>query len=125
MIGTAAVFSAEADVQRRDPEMLQERRVIGAGAQCTNAQVVAFPRLFPVVTLTTDDSFRTSAIQYVDIRLRVDYIARSFIHKFLERVRSPHEKKSSPVRIGIYIHDCLLLQCVGMGFHPFGRAEKS
>ena len=45
MVDAAAVFAAEADVERGDPQVVQKRRVIGARAQRADAQVGAVARL--------------------------------------------------------------------------------
>ena len=66
VIDAAAILAAEAQVQRRDAQVIEEGRVVGAGAERVDAQVGAVANVLPVFgRLGVGDGFSWSRFQTV------------------------------------------------------------
>ena len=79
-----------AEIQRGDAEVIEKRRVVRAGAQRADAQVVPAANVFcarrPV--LASRDAVGLQALPDGDLRFGILDVARHAVDEFLERVRA-------------------------------------
>ena len=120
------VLAAEADVERRNAEVLEERRVsrspirarrcAQSGARCGPS---AFSSGFALV-----DRARLRRFQTLTLRFRIGDVARDVVHEVLERVRASAVEKAAAVAVGVDVDDRFLLQLGGVRLDPLGRSEQ-
>src|SRR5579859_350291 len=96
MVDPAAILAAITQVQRSYSEMLEERRVIGAGAERADPEVMALTRFLPLFgrnafhmtahALRVPNARQLLPLPHRNIFLRVLNVARHTIDKFLQRM---------------------------------------
>src|SRR6185295_3278065 len=69
MVRTAAIFATVTNIQRRDAEVLEERREIRARAEGTDPQIRACSGVAPIVRTTFDYAISTKAFAHGDFLL--------------------------------------------------------
>src|SRR5437762_11497759 len=89
MVDAAAALPAEAEVQGRDPDVLQERGVVRAGSERSDAQVGPLPRLLTEVGRAgVGDGAELGAFPGAEPGLGVVDVPRDVVDKRLARVRA-------------------------------------
>ena len=124
VIRAAAVLASEADVERRDAEVLQERRVVRAGAQGGQAQRGALARLLRVVRGARDLLPRPQPVPHAGLRLWVPDRLRDFVQERLQGHGAARVEEATRVGVGVHVGDGLGPQLVGVGLRPFRGPEQ-
>src|SRR5713226_4417190 len=96
-------LAAVAEVEAGDAQMLEKRRVIGAGAERVDAQIRPLPDLAPVLRARLDDLGGAESLAYRDFFLRVDDVIGNFIDEFLQRVRAADVQEAPGVAVAVDI----------------------
>ena len=121
-----SVLAAEAEVERGDAEVLEERRVVGARAERRRCAGLALARglrssaVPPSRAMPSGRSARQTVIFFCG---SATSRATSLTNR-LERVRAAGAEEAPAVAVGVDVDDRLLPQLLGVGLDPLGRAEQ-
>ena len=90
MVDAAAVFAAEADIERGDAVVLEEGGVVGAGTERGDAQIGALAELPGARSgvCASRDFVKLVALPRGEFRLGIRDVARDFVDEFFEGVRA-------------------------------------
>src|SRR5213596_3813345 len=95
MVDAPAALATEAEVQGRDPDMLQERREVRAGSERFDAQIGPLPRLLPELgRARVGDGVKLGPLPGAELGLRILDVPRHVVDERLERVRASHVQRS-------------------------------
>ncbi len=119
------LLAAEAEVQGRDAQVLQERRVVRARAQGMDGQVVLGAQLLPLVRLGVEDALGAQALQHADALLGVGHVSRHLVDERLQGVGAAHRQEAAGVAVGVDVGHGLRLELVGVGLGPLRGAQQA
>src|SRR2546425_5306745 len=106
--------------------MLQERRVIRAGADGVDAQI---DRLADLTTalgrVRLGDLPQLGALPHREFGLGVDDVLRHVVHEALQRVRPCRQEIAPAVHVRVDVDRSVLPQLVPVRLDPLGRAEQA
>src|SRR2546422_289267 len=106
--------------------MLQERRVIRAGAEGVDAQI---DRLADLTTalgrVRLGDLPQLGALPHREFGLGVDDVLRHVVHEALQRVRPCRQEIAPAVHVWVEVDRSVLPQLVPVRLDPLGRAEQA
>ena len=118
-------LAAEADVERGDTEVLQERRVVGPRAEGGQPQL--FSVQSPLTRLRVALDHRPGAPPLGDAHspLRVLDVPGHLIHEALQRMRAIHPEIAAAVAVRVDVGDDLVAKLGGVTLRPLDRSEES
>src|SRR5687767_11495337 len=125
VIHAAGTLTTKADVQRRQREMLQERRVIRTRPERRNAERRVLLGISAVGFWMTK---HCATSRFLENRLSsawVHDIFRHFAKELLQTMRSTGAQPAFTGAVGIDVSDSLLLQLRFVFLCPLGGAEQS
>src|SRR4029077_2376665 len=106
--------------------VLQKCAVVGAGTERADAQIRARTRFLAFGNiLGTANLPQLRALPDGELRFGILYVARDIVDEFFQRVRTIRAEIAAAVGVGIYVHDRVRFQFVGMLFSKFGGANQS
>src|SRR5689334_15666520 len=102
MIDTAAAFSAECEIERSNPQVIDEDGVIGARSESFDAQIGALPDLLPGLRSGgSGETVQLAALPCRNVLFRIVDIARHAVNELLERVRAGHGQVAAAVAVAV------------------------
>ena len=121
VVTAAVALAAEREIERSDAQVLQERRVVGAGTQRRNAQIFSPHGLFAFFRrLRIEPVSRSATIGDRQAGLRISDVAQHLIDKVLKRVTASYVGEASAVAVGVQVGYGVLIQLFCMLLNPFG-----
>ncbi len=94
-------LAAEADVERGDAEVLQERRVVAAGAERRDRQIAAAHGSSALARIAVERDRRAGALLDRAPGLGVGDVARHLVDQALEGVRAAGEEEAAGVAVRV------------------------
>src|SRR5215469_3474484 len=89
VVNAAVIFSAVAETQGGDTQVINENRVIGSRTKRGNSQIFTLTNFFAIVIgLALDDVIGTSSLPNADLLFWVLNIFGDSVNEFFQRVRS-------------------------------------
>ena len=126
VIRAAARLPAVADVHRGDADVLEERRVVGAGAQGIEAEQLAVADLLhPLRQRRGGEGTGALALQHRHLLFRIGDVARHLRHQLLEGVRAAGIEKAAAVGVGVDVDRDVVAHVIRVRLDPFGRPEEA
>ena len=126
-------FAAVADIQRGEPQVLQERRIIGTRAQRADRQVARrierdSAALAGLLVGAGQGGRglhpRAQPRRHRHIRLRIGHVRRHGVDQMLQRMTPFGSQKAAAVAVGIDVNETFLFQLGFVRLRPFGRAHE-
>ena len=125
VVDATPVLAAVAQVERRDPDVLQERRIVRARAERPDPEIGSAARFIP----RFGGACRRNGAELVplpdgELRFGVLNVPRHVVDELLEGVRARQGEVAPAVGIAVQVGDRLVRELVGVGLDPLGRAEQ-
>src|SRR5205823_380516 len=99
--------------------MIEERRVIAAGAQRPDAEIRTATRFFLVLRSATQQNARLLSLPYGNIFFRIGDVTGHRIYKFFQRMRAFRFQEAAPVAVSVDVDGAVLLQLISVILCPF------
>ena len=90
VVNAATVLAAISQVQRRDAEMIQERGVIRARTERSDAQIGTFANLVAIRGSGVGDALQAQPLECRVVLFRIGDILGDTVDEFFERMRAAH-----------------------------------
>src|SRR5262249_5938900 len=119
-------FPVEADVERRNSEMIEEGRVVGPGAERIEAQVGALAQFLAILGIRGDgQALSTGTLPGSEFGFRILDFAGHLVEKILARVRTGEAHETAVAVIGIDVAHGPGAQLFGVSLRPFRGTEQA
>src|SRR6185437_9926242 len=123
MVRAASTLAVEPEIHRGNAEVLQERRVIGAGSERADRQIRALARCLASCRWGTHDFGRAHPALQRRTGFRIGNVACDSVDELLEYVRATDAQISASGVVAVQICDCMRAQVRGMRLRPFRGAQ--
>src|SRR4051812_39298136 len=94
-------LSAVSDVESGDSEVLQERRIIGSGTECTDMKILSFSCVTPVFCVSFKNCERPRTFINRNALFRIDNVACDFAGEVFECMRTGNANKAAGIAVGV------------------------
>src|SRR5580704_5198362 len=121
VIDSAAIFTAEAEIQNGKAEEILERSVVGTAARNSYAQVAALAQLLAIIVVGGSvEAMKLPAFPNGKLSFRVLYLAGNVIHQPFQSVRALRVKETASIGVGIDVHNGFFAKVIRVCFGPLG-----
>src|ERR1041384_4336242 len=124
MIDPAAALAAEAEVEGRDAEVVDEDGVVRSRSQRADPEICAVARLLLLLGGPPREPERAEPFRDRDLLLRIDDLAGRLVDELFERVGAARVEESAAAPVGVDVRDGAVLELRGVGLAPLGRSEE-
>src|SRR5258708_22617001 len=126
MIDAALILTAETQVDAGHAEVIEERRVVGPGAERADAQVGAGARFVALRRrrVQVGQASGLHPFPHRQLGLGIFDLTRHAVDELFERVRALHTQNAAAIAIGIDVDYALALELLAVRLGPLGGAEQ-
>src|ERR1700724_1361798 len=103
MVDPILILIPKSEIERGHARMLQERRVVGAGAERADPEVWTFARVLPLIGRAADDRPGLPPLPDTDRGFGIADIPGDAVDEALERMRSGGVEEAAAVAVGVDI----------------------
>ncbi len=124
VINALLVLAPEPEVERRDPQVIEERRVVAPRPQCGDAEVGPRADFLDHVGGARGPAEGLQAMGQGDVRLGVEDVPGHAVREFLQGMRPAHAEEPPAVAVRVHVDRGMGDQVGGVLLAPFRRPEE-